>query len=56
MAQEIRKKYSQVLLGENDDLLCDKDKLESFDVEHVECADDFSESKPSSNARPSRTR
>ena len=37
----MRKKYKQVLL---DDLLCDNDKLESFDVEHVECDDDFSES------------
>ena len=52
----MHKKYKQVLLGENDDLLCDNDKLESFDVEHVECDDDFSESKPSSNARPIRTR
>ena len=48
----MHKKYKQVLLGEKDDLLCDNDKLESFDVEHVGC----SESKPSSNARPSRTR
>ena len=37
----MHKKYKQVLLGENDDLLCDNDKLESFDVKHVECDDEL---------------